>query len=193
MTADHTPAWALIPWYGDDGLGAPTLDDWQVWVDWLRAHDPNDERDAAIAAALQRSKRAVKFVAQAYSRAHCSHGRLHVGWGSVRPMYDGGRAFIGFEVQPTRREMRHNFDALLQAMGVAPFGPSPELHRMALEADRQAAAARIIHKTASAFASTPAAAHALDQALRHVNATAQGAPRNPRRRGDTGAHGRARR
>ncbi len=48
MSVDHSPAWALIPWYGDDGLGAPTLDDWRVWADWLMAHDPDVEGDRTI-------------------------------------------------------------------------------------------------------------------------------------------------
>ena len=151
---DHGPAWALIPWYGDDGLGAPTLDDWRVWADWLRAHDPDDERDAEITRALDCGW-SDEVVAVRCARACLDAGRHPASPPAaprVRPRYIG-REFIGFEVQPTRREM--HFRAMLGFT-----------HAATIEGDR--------------WVNIPTPANARQ-------------PRNPRRRGSTGAHGRARR
>ena len=102
---DHGPAWQAIRWYGDDGLGTPTLDDWRVWADWLMAHDPDDERDAAIARGLQHSQGlgvGLVLVLSAYRsslrRRRAPAVRLH-----HHIKRDGG--LLGLEVQPTRREM----------------------------------------------------------------------------------------
>lgn len=115
MTIDHTPAWALIPWYGDDGLGAPSLDDWRVWADWLMAHDPDDERDAAIAQCIAgwglgggwvvNLWAAGEALCDIYAHAARPDGLIDGCRMRVRAARQGFD-FIGFEVQPTRRECR---------------------------------------------------------------------------------------
>ena len=175
---DHTPAWALIPWYGADGLGVPTLDDWRVWADWMRAHDPDDERDAAIARHLAV---AGNPGAIAFALLHVHPWRIQGSRLLVKHRIDAGE-FIGFEVQPTRREMRHTIVDEMAA----------DLAQAAQVS--VADSIRILRETAEAFADTGASARTFGRTLRNVSSAApRGAPRNPRRRGDTGAHGRARR
>ena len=201
VAIDHAPAWALIPWYGDGGLGAPTLDDWHVWADWLRAHDPDDERDAEIARALARDARVFHFIARAYSRAHGSHGRLLVGWGEVRPIYDGGRRLAGFEVQPTRREMcgpaMRAFAQMARRAGKTTMLEAFMLDQVERGMTGVALGADGVVRPRGHFAPI-----ATIQGDRWVNIpTPPNAlrpcvlrqPRNPMRRGSTGAHGRARR
>lgn len=202
----HTPAWALIPWYGDDGLGAPTLDDWRVWADWLATYDTDPDRDAAIARGLAHSQGlgvGLILVLSAYRtsirRRSLPNVRMHSCIAS-----DGG--LLGFEVQPTRREMQWPMVTWATAATIGPFAPhfGAPARRMSRHVDlaaelTQAAqvslanSSRIIRETAEAFADTGAAARTFGRTLHHVNSTTAGAPRNPRRRGDTGAHGRARR
>ena len=206
---DHSPAWALIPWYGRDGLGTPTLDDWRVWADWLATYDTDPDRDAAIAQAL-RCGWADEVVAVRCVRAYMSVGRpaaMPPMRTPVLPRYDGAE-FLGFEAQPTRREMRgplldritHGVVLHTSAGEYVPIEGEALSGWMELDGVRWVPGAnfraRLGMRDPAAVTATPSPAARLDGSDRWVNiptpANAR-QPRNPRRRGSTGAHGRARR
>ena len=179
---DHSSAWALIPWYGDDGLGAPTLDDWRVWADWLRAHDPDDERDAAIAQCLAGWSLGGGWCVSLWAVGEAlSDIYAYAMWPSdsgarmrVRAVRQGF-SFIGFEVQPARREMcGPAMRAFLQVAEALAW--EPDVH------------------VAGRPPGLMAVAHIGDTERRGADvAPSSRQPRNPMRRGSTGAHGRARR
>lgn len=93
--ADHSAAWALIPWNGPHDEGS-----WAVWADMLQLVAPDPARDIAIAVAM--SPFCIHSIAEAYS---ITPGAETL-WLTAR--FDRGK-FVGFESMPGRLQyLPHN-------------------------------------------------------------------------------------